>query len=769
MEFLRDIRPILERSCFRCHGPERPRGGLRLDRREDLLRGSDAGPVIVLSNSAASRLIHVVARAPHVPEDLWMPPDGKAPPLTAEEIGRLRAWIDQGLPWAEPVEQSADRVEATLGMGWSVGSGPESRLRARWQQPSGWNGGLEQLTWLHEPPEGARFTLLVRALRDDTLLQMDWLQPGWGWLHAGVSQYRVFYSDRGQWPWASGQAVGLLSHEPALDIGRSWIEWDLIRENWPGLRIGYEHAYRDGTRSLTAWSASPDFSQRRLIWPASQAVEEDNHLFRFHFLHQAGQWHLEDELRLQWINVRRARTNAGFLSPPESSPIVRTRATQTHESFQAANAFRFERSLRPWLRATGGLLSSRYDANGSSDLADAIIDVWPGYLRRWHSPSLTVAQTAHAANANLIAEAGAGWITWTGVQLEKTRQQTLGRASFDFEWSPGDVWQLPATQENARDRFVLTEMLGLRWTGLRHLTLYADARAQQDSVELFEEQLGGDAPFRRDSLARTHTWETRVGLECTPWTRVSVGLSHRHRQSNTDFDHNIDLVPTDFGNFSNPSYPAFIRQRWSRSDQVQIRLGWQPSTRWRMAFLYRYWAGRSQTATDPLDGFDPITMEPVPGFYTPGRKILGADTDLHTYSLQTILRPASRWSLQAQAIAQDQHTRSGVDHAELLPAWVGRTYRIHLKGRWQWTKQSELEFEYQWAMSDFHQDVAATVFPIGILWQEHFIGAGVRRQWTEHLSFHLRYGLWHYEEPQASGSNDSLAHLAWMSVTWQWR
>jgi uncharacterized membrane protein len=92
-----DIKPIFDRSCVKCHGAEKPKAKLRLDSLEGALKGSAEGKVIVPGDSAASVLVHNIARLGD--EDHWMPPpNNKAgiPPLTPEEIGLIRAWIDQG-------------------------------------------------------------------------------------------------------------------------------------------------------------------------------------------------------------------------------------------------------------------------------------------------------------------------------------------------------------------------------------------------------------------------------------------------------------------------------------------------------------------------------------------------------------------------------------------------------------------------------------------------------------------------------------------------
>ena len=94
VEFKRDIEPILASSCIKCHARGRAKGGFLIDTRETLLRGGDSGPVVVAGQSQASLLIALVAG---VDPDEVMPKKGSR--LTANQIGLLRAWIDQGLAW----------------------------------------------------------------------------------------------------------------------------------------------------------------------------------------------------------------------------------------------------------------------------------------------------------------------------------------------------------------------------------------------------------------------------------------------------------------------------------------------------------------------------------------------------------------------------------------------------------------------------------------------------------------------------------------------
>jgi len=92
-----DIKPILDKSCARCHGAERPKCRLRLDNLEGILKGSEHGKVIESGNSAKSVLVVAAAHAGD-PEIFMPPPRNKAGigPLSKDQVGLIRAWIDQG-------------------------------------------------------------------------------------------------------------------------------------------------------------------------------------------------------------------------------------------------------------------------------------------------------------------------------------------------------------------------------------------------------------------------------------------------------------------------------------------------------------------------------------------------------------------------------------------------------------------------------------------------------------------------------------------------
>lgn len=93
-----DIKPIFQASCVKCHngaGDRPPKADLALDTRAGVLKGSRDGTVITVGDSAHSDLVISIAHIGDDP-DQFMPKGRNAKRLTPDQIGLIRAWIDQG-------------------------------------------------------------------------------------------------------------------------------------------------------------------------------------------------------------------------------------------------------------------------------------------------------------------------------------------------------------------------------------------------------------------------------------------------------------------------------------------------------------------------------------------------------------------------------------------------------------------------------------------------------------------------------------------------
>ena len=93
LTYEKDIKPIFEKSCFKCHGPEKQKGKMRADSLEAVLKGGENGKSIEPGKPEKSPVLASISR---LNPDEAMPPEDKGEPLTKEQVGLIRAWITQG-------------------------------------------------------------------------------------------------------------------------------------------------------------------------------------------------------------------------------------------------------------------------------------------------------------------------------------------------------------------------------------------------------------------------------------------------------------------------------------------------------------------------------------------------------------------------------------------------------------------------------------------------------------------------------------------------
>jgi mono/diheme cytochrome c family protein len=100
VDFVRDVRPILQKHCESCHGPEKHKSGLRLDIKSEAFKGGDGyGPAIIAGDVEESPLLQLIQAED---EDDRMPPSGDG--LSRAEIATLVSWVKEGAAWPDGVD-----------------------------------------------------------------------------------------------------------------------------------------------------------------------------------------------------------------------------------------------------------------------------------------------------------------------------------------------------------------------------------------------------------------------------------------------------------------------------------------------------------------------------------------------------------------------------------------------------------------------------------------------------------------------------------------
>ncbi len=108
--FEKAVRPLFAQQCISCHGPQKQKGGLRLDESSFINKGGESGKIIIAGSPEKSLLFNAVC---YTDDSLKMPPRGKLP---AEHIEQLRKWIAGGasLPAAKPETASVSAAAFSL-------------------------------------------------------------------------------------------------------------------------------------------------------------------------------------------------------------------------------------------------------------------------------------------------------------------------------------------------------------------------------------------------------------------------------------------------------------------------------------------------------------------------------------------------------------------------------------------------------------------------------------------------------------------------------
>src|SRR6266702_6627515 len=100
VDFAQDVLPILRANCVECHGPDKQRAGMRIDRRSSVMKTFSRR--VVPGSSANSFIYHRIIGEYGAP----MPPGVF---LKADQVAIITAWIDQGAEWPDALANEIDR------------------------------------------------------------------------------------------------------------------------------------------------------------------------------------------------------------------------------------------------------------------------------------------------------------------------------------------------------------------------------------------------------------------------------------------------------------------------------------------------------------------------------------------------------------------------------------------------------------------------------------------------------------------------------------
>jgi hypothetical protein len=770
VDFARDIKPIFETACMKCHGEEKPKGRFSLSTREAALKGGNEGIDIIPGDSAKSPLIHYVARL--VP-DMEMPPDGKGAPLTSQEISILRAWIDQGAAWP-PIDREAEyaqytpKFSVTPAVRYVTVSGNARKFQEHQWVRRGFSGGVSDFRVAQKRPDGFFVVAEGRALTDDYKVTLDLRKEDAGFARAGFEQFRRYYDDHG--PAYRFRPSGFssfapnifsLDRETHLDITTAFVEFGLTLPDWPRAVLGYELHSRHGNESTGQWGpvAQLPTADPVHIYPARQHVNEDVHVLRLDVSHEIAGARVENNLRAEFLDLQTERANVIDFPAGAAFPAAFAVMRETHDQVQFANTLHGEKAIRDWLLVSAGYLFSQFDADASLRQTSVDGAGRPAPNTFWRANDIVLEESAHVLNANALLGPWEHLTVSLGVLNEWSEQSGFGRPNY-AEGDPNDptvgVEDEFGMVESDTDRVLFEENLALRYTMIPATVLFAEGRWKQERIGMDEAHGGGHHAFLRDTDVRTDWQDYRAGFDVSPlhWASWHGGYKHRLRKS--DFDDVRDERPP---GTPGDGYPAFIRSRESETDVIETRVALRPAHWLKATLSYQLAFTDYDTTTDPSRTI---------GSATPGGHIFAGEHDSATYSANLTVTPARRWYFSTTFSFQESRTWTEDHGNPSVAPYRGETFSVAANSTFAATTRTDLTAGYSFSRARFGQHQLPSGVPLGLDYDLHGVQFGISHRLHTNANVGIQYGFHRYEEPTAHGANDYTAHVIFGTLAFAW-
>ena len=755
--FNRDVQPIFEQSCFRCHGPEKPKSGYRLDNRDSGLKGGDNNQNdIVPGHSDQSKLIAYVAG---LDKDIRMPPPDHGQPLTRAQVDTLRAWVDQGADWGTNAAPPAVTFSIESAGGWTGVSGDNQKFRELEGVHEGWSGGAEHFSYRQQLAPDETLTIEGHALvpQNDFKVTVALDKKDSGFMHSGFEEWRRYYDDTGGYFPLITPASFSLDQDTHLDIGRAWVDFGLTLPDSPELVLGYEYQFRQGEKPTLVWGTVLQGPFLKNIFPNIENVDEQTHIFKVDLTREWDDWSFEDRVRAEFYNLSEQRNDGiGYTGGP--NPAFLQQVNQGVQYSQGANTLRVEKQIADWWRASAGCLLSVFDGTSSfnRNTTDGSGTPVPG--QSWSTEGITLHRNSYIGSLGSLFLPLDGLSISAAAQSEWTHETGMGGINLDP--TPGAV---SANQ----DRTTLSENLNARYARLPCTVLFAEARLQQQSVGqfaaatdtsgnpngiLYNSVFGSVSGSEQRISAYNYLYDTRVGFTSSPRSWFEWGGHYRYRDSNTKYDHLLDTT------LAFPAaYPAFITRRDIALDEIEGRLVLRP-VYWLNARLTYRW-----TETDFSSNTDP-----VPGGISNGGYISDGSTLANNLGLSLNFTPGQRFYCSASLTYGYSRTTTAGDQNPAVVPYRGNTYTVGTSAGYALNAKTHLNATYAFSQAGYGQNNNVGL-PLGIDFTRNDLLVGLTRQLTSRLSGALRYGFSQYTQPSNGGVNNFTAQGIFASVSYKWK
>lgn len=614
--------------------------------------------------------------------------------------------------------------------------GDDNKFREDWWVREGLQGGVDNFT-LHRslPNDTTTIEAQGRAIvpEEDYRLDLRIDKKNFGYVRAGYSEYRKYFDDTGNFFRSFDNSSFDLDKDLHLDIGKIFLEAGLTLPKKPKLVVGYEHRFKDGEKSLLEWGSVTEGGVTRKMFPSFKEIDEKLDVVRLEISHDIANVRLGDEFRYEYYRIDTKRHEQELdLDAPANNEAVTVDEDYEHDAF--FNTFHAETHLNDTTFLSLGYLFTTLDGDASFRMATVPFD--GRFDKNWFSNAIDLDQDVHIVNANAILGPYRDLTIYLGLQGESLEREGDTDAILNEINFAGTEVSPEAVIDSDEDKWGLEETVGVRYTGLPRTTLYAEGRWTQQDIDLTETELeDGALELDRDTDTRVRRQRYSIGFNSSPLSRTMVAARYRRRYRSNDYDHRVD-------NTAN-AYSAFILDQDIKTDEVMVKVSFQPVPRIRTSLQYQLVAMDIDTDEDTA----------------PPTSVQTTDYDANIYTATVTATPYAGLFLTGMVAYQDVQLET-VDLADApVTTYEGDVLSLTISSGLAIDPRTDLNVQYTYTLSENFEDISDAGLPLGVENQRHAVLANLIRRITDNLSVKLRYGFYSFDDDASDGSDNYTAHL----------
>jgi mono/diheme cytochrome c family protein len=742
IDFDRDIQPIFEDNCLRCHGPQKPKSHFRLDYREGALAGGDNNTNDVIPGDSTNSLL--IAYVAYKIQDMEMPPVGRGKQLTPDQISLLRAWIDQGANWSITNElPSSSSVLKPIG-GETAVHRDKAKFRELEGTREGASGGVDfSTTEQDNPNEKISLDAHLIVPNQDFGFQLALDRTDVGFIHTGFDQWRKYYATDGGYDPAVVPSQFNFNDNLYVNNGHAWIDAGLELPHWPQIVFGYDYRYQIGNESTLDWG----YANGKNIYPASQMLDEQTHAIKLDVTENLNDWRLENLTRVEFYTERNQGAEGENFTGGTTLDESITNRDDYHQ-VHGMDTLTLEKQLQDWWFINGGFYFSRLD--GSDFFSQATVSPLFGFSFVQSSQKITLSRQSEIFSvASLFTPLN--YLTLSlGTQNEWTREDGFSDSIPDLEL--GGI--IPAN--SSLGEFKASQNANFRFTRIPFTVVSGDAQFSEDNYSIF--QADGMGELQRETAANNFRYDLKTGFSVSPWQWTDLTMQYERQSSDTEYNQLQDS----FQGITGPTngYPAFILERLITSDQFETKLALYPATWLKTTLTYQITDTGYSSKTDPAFDF-----EELEALVSEGGSIVDGHYHLQTYGIAATVTPFRQLYFSgAFTYSRSRVTTADNGDPSIVP-FEGNIFTATTTATWLLNLKTSLQLSYNFSSANYSENNAVAGIPAGLDYQRHELIAGVTRKFTENLSGSLRYGFSQYSEPSTANSTNFRANSIFGTVT----